>query len=60
MLQAEPWLGYNVVGFVDDHAPAKEPVPGVPLLGGTADLDGILRNYPNAASSWPPAPSRAP
>ncbi|WP_421119146.1 sugar transferase [Aquihabitans daechungensis] len=49
MLQAEPWLGYEVVGFVDDHAPGREPVPGVPLLGGVAELPGILHEYPNAS-----------
>ena len=49
MLQAEPWLGYKVVGFVDDNAPAREPVPGVPLLGGVADLPGILHRFPNAS-----------
>ncbi len=49
MLQAEPWLGYEVVGFVDDHAPTREPVPGVPLLGGVAELPGILHQYPNAS-----------
>jgi exopolysaccharide biosynthesis polyprenyl glycosylphosphotransferase len=49
MLQTEPWLGYEAIGFVDDHAPAREPVPGVPLLGGVADLPGILAEYPNAS-----------
>lgn len=49
MLQAEPWLGYEVVGFVDDHAPGPEPVPGVPLLGGVAELPGILHEYPTAS-----------
>ena len=49
MLQAEPWLGYEVVGFVDDHAPAREPVPGVPLLGGVAELPSILHEFPNAS-----------
>jgi exopolysaccharide biosynthesis polyprenyl glycosylphosphotransferase len=49
MLQSEPWLGYEVVGFVDDNAPAREPVPGVPLLGGVAQLPGILHEYPNAS-----------
>jgi exopolysaccharide biosynthesis polyprenyl glycosylphosphotransferase len=49
MLQAEPWLGYEVVGFVDDNAPAREPVPGVPLLGGVTELPGILHEYPNAS-----------
>lgn len=49
MLQSEPWLGYQVIGFVDDAAPAREPVPGVPLLGRTSDLGGILREYPQAS-----------
>jgi len=49
MLQAESWLGYQVIGFVDDNAPRREPVPGLPLLGGVADLPGILREYPNAS-----------
>lgn len=49
MLQAEPWLGYQLVGFVDDHAYNMEPVPGVPLLGGVADLGPILSQYPNAS-----------
>ncbi|MFN8017706.1 MAG: sugar transferase [Acidimicrobiales bacterium] len=49
MLKAEPWLGYQVVGFVDDATDIQEPVPGVPMLGGTADLLGILREYPNAS-----------
>src|SRR4051794_19087133 len=49
MLQAEPWLGYEVVGFVDDFVPAREPVPGIPLLGGVAELPGILHEFPNAS-----------
>jgi len=49
MLKTEPWLGYQVVGFVDDHSPTREPVPGVPMLGGLAELPGILREYPNAS-----------
>ena len=49
MLQAEPWLGYKVIGFVDDNAPLRDPVPGVPLLGGVGDIGGILREYPNAS-----------
>ncbi|CAN5804938.1 sugar transferase [soil metagenome] len=49
MLKAEPWLGYEVIGFVDDNAPQREPVPGVPLLGGTADIQGVLQEYPNAS-----------
>ena len=49
MLQTEPWLGYQVVGFVDDNVPTREPVPGVPLLGGVAEMPGILHEYPNAS-----------
>lgn len=49
MLQAESWLGYQVIGFVDDNAPPRDPVPGVPLLGGVGDLQGVLREYPNAS-----------
>ncbi|QXC61340.1 sugar transferase [Aquihabitans sp. G128] len=49
MLKAEPWLGYEVIGFVDDTAPAREPVPGVPLLGGFGDIQGVLQEYPNAS-----------
>ena len=49
MLQTEPWLGYDVVGFVDDNPPNLEPVPGLAVLGGTSDLPGILRRYPGAS-----------
>ncbi len=49
MLQAEPWLGYEVLGFVDDHAHRRDPVPGVPLLGGVADIGGVLREHPHAS-----------
>lgn len=49
MLQTEPWLGYEVIGFVDDHAPRQEPVPGVPLLGGLAELPHILREFPSSS-----------
>ena len=50
MLQAEPWLGYTVVGFVDDRegAPA-EPVPGMRLLGRISDLPAILKTHPAAS-----------
>ncbi len=49
MLTTESWLGYRVIGFVDDNAPSKEPVPGVPLLGGVRDLPGILAEHPSAS-----------
>ncbi|MBX3315177.1 MAG: sugar transferase [Actinobacteria bacterium] len=49
MLQTEPWLGYQVIGFVDDNAQWDEPVPGVPLLGSLADLPTVLREYPRSS-----------
>ena len=49
MLNAEPWLGYQVLGFVDDNVTTSEPVPGVPMLGATADLQAILREHPTAS-----------
>ncbi len=49
MLRAEPWLGYEVLGFVDDHADRTDPVPGVALLGCLSDLDAILREHVNAS-----------
>ena len=47
MLQSEPWLGYQAVGFVDDDAQTTEPVPGVPLLGAIADLPDLIDRYAN-------------
>lgn len=49
MLQAEPWLGYEVIGFVDREASSKEPVPGVPMLGTPLELPNILREYPGTS-----------
>jgi len=49
MLRSEPWLGYEVLGFVDDNSATKEPVPGVPLLGGVAEIGTILHHHPNAS-----------
>ncbi|MDQ6697018.1 MAG: sugar transferase [Actinomycetota bacterium] len=43
MLQAEPWLGYRVLGFVDDHCSDPQPVAGIPLLGSLAEAGQILR-----------------
>ena len=48
MLQTEPWLGYQVIGFVDDDPPSDEPVPGIRVLGGTGDLHAILGAFPGA------------
>lgn len=49
MLKAEPWLGYEVVGFVDDNATNPEPVPGVPLLGRIDGITGHLRDHPGSS-----------
>lgn len=50
MLRTDRWLGYRVLGFVDDDpATDPEPVPGVPLLGTVADAGEILRSRPGAS-----------
>lgn len=43
MLRTDAWLGYHVLGFVDDTVTDPEPVPGVPLLGTVADAGEILQ-----------------
>jgi exopolysaccharide biosynthesis polyprenyl glycosylphosphotransferase len=50
MLRTDTWLGYRVLGFVDDDpATDPEPVPGVPLLGTVSDAGEILRSRPGAS-----------
>ena len=49
MLRTEPWLGYRVLGFVDDTATDPEPVPGVPLLGTVSEAGEILRSQRGAS-----------
>jgi exopolysaccharide biosynthesis polyprenyl glycosylphosphotransferase len=50
MLRTDKWLGYRVLGFVDDDpATDPEPVPGVPLLGTVSDAGEILRSRPGAS-----------
>lgn len=49
MLRSDPWLGYQVLGFVDDTSTDAEPVPGIPLLGTVADAAEILRARPRAS-----------
>ncbi len=50
MLRTDTWLGYRVLGFVDDDpATDPEPVPGVPLLGTVSDAGEILRARPGAS-----------
>ncbi len=49
MLQAEPWQGYRVVGFVDDNDRDPEPVAGIPLLGPFVDAADIVRRMSGAS-----------
>jgi exopolysaccharide biosynthesis polyprenyl glycosylphosphotransferase len=39
-----PWLGYEVVGFVDD-APGRSRARGVPVVGRTAELGDLVDAY---------------
>ena len=41
-LSREAWLGYNILGFVDDDSPVGEDVDGHPVLGRTEDLPKIV------------------
>jgi FlaA1/EpsC-like NDP-sugar epimerase len=45
MLRTETWLGYHVIGFVDDTCTDPQPVAGVPLLGSIGDTGRILRDH---------------
>lgn len=49
MLRTDHWLGYRVLGFVDDTSTDPEPVPGVPLLGTVSDAAEILRSRRGAS-----------
>ncbi|MGI8938184.1 MAG: sugar transferase [Iamia sp.] len=49
MLRTDAWLGYRVLGFVDDTSTDPEPVPGVPLLGTVSDAAEILRSRRGAS-----------
>jgi exopolysaccharide biosynthesis polyprenyl glycosylphosphotransferase len=50
MLRTDTWLGYRVLGFVDDDPDTDpEPVPGLPLLGTVSDATEILRARPGAS-----------
>ena len=40
-IHRQPWLGYDVVGFVDD-APGRTRARGVPIIGRTSDLGRIV------------------
>jgi exopolysaccharide biosynthesis polyprenyl glycosylphosphotransferase len=45
-LQREAWLGYKIVGFVDDVAPANHEVAsGEVIIGRTGQLKDLVREY---------------
>ncbi|HYP24093.1 MAG TPA: sugar transferase [Actinomycetota bacterium] len=45
-LQREAWLGYSIVGFVDDSAPAgHELADGHVVLGGTSELKDLVQRH---------------
>ncbi len=48
MLQADPWLGYRVLGFVGDEIGQNELVPGITRLGGFADAADVVRRHSGA------------
>lgn len=49
MLVTEPWLGYRVIGFVDDTTDDPQPVAGIPLLGTIADTTSLVTEHPGAS-----------
>ena len=44
-LSREAWLGYNIIGFVDDDSPIGADIDGHPLLGRTVDLPKIVAEH---------------
>ena len=45
-LDREAWLGYRIVGFVDDEAPVGQEVVGErKVLGSTDDLEDLIRKH---------------
>ncbi|MBV9952585.1 MAG: sugar transferase, partial [Acidimicrobiia bacterium] len=48
-LQAEAWLGYRVLGFVDDTVTDPQPVAGIPLLGTVAEAGDVVRQHAGAS-----------
>jgi len=45
-LERERWLGYRIVGFVDEHMPAGQEVgDGHKIIGAPADLKDLLREF---------------
>jgi len=41
-IHRQPWQGHEVVGFLDD-APGRTRARGVPVIGGTDDLEHVVR-----------------
>jgi exopolysaccharide biosynthesis polyprenyl glycosylphosphotransferase len=41
-LEREAWLGYSIVGFVDDEVPTGEDLDGHPVIGSTGDLKELI------------------
>jgi exopolysaccharide biosynthesis polyprenyl glycosylphosphotransferase len=41
-IQRQPWLGYEVVGFLDD-TPGRTRVRGVPIVGSTDELGPLVK-----------------
>ena len=45
-LEREAWLGYRIVGYVDDDSPVGEEQPdGRKIIGGTADLKELIARH---------------
>jgi exopolysaccharide biosynthesis polyprenyl glycosylphosphotransferase len=48
-LQSEAWLGYRVLGFVDDTVTDPQPVAGIPLLGTVDEAGDVVRSHAGAS-----------
>lgn len=42
-IKRKPWMGFRVVGFLDDSV--REHVHGVPVLGSLFDFDHVVKQY---------------
>ena len=46
MLERESWLGYRIVGFVDEHAPKGQVVMGEhAVIGSPAEVHDLVQDY---------------